>query len=141
MIQTVWKASLGFALLYGLVTMPSQANTLLESVPTGAWGGKHIRLDVTETGAKIEYDCAFGTIDGPLLLEKDGTFEAHGIHVYERGGPVRLGEPPPERHPALYRGWTDGRQMRLNVTLFETGEVVGDFSLGCGRPPVIEKCL
>ncbi len=121
--------------------MPAQANSWLKLVPIGSWGGEHIRLDVTKTGAKIEYDCAFGTISGPLLLEKDGTFQAHGTYVYERGGPIRLGEPPPERHPALYRGWTDGSEMRLTVMLQEKGEVVGSFALGLGRPPVIEKCL
>ena len=141
MIWMVFKTCLYLALMYGLVTMPSQANSLLKSVPTGSWGGEHIRVAVLEEGAKIKYDCAFGTIDEPLLLDKDGNFEAHGTHVYERGGPLRLGEPPPERYPALYRGWTDGSQMHLTVTLLETGEVVGDFSLGLGRPPMIEKCL
>lgn len=141
MIWMVLKVCLHFALIYGFVAMPSQANSRLKSMPIGSWGGKNIRLEVTETGAKVEYGCAFGTIDEPLLLEKDGTFEAHGSHVYERGGPIRLGEPPPKRRPALYRGWTDGSQMRLTVTLLETEEVVGAYTLGLGRPPLIDKCL
>ena len=58
-------------------------------------GGEHIRMIVTEAGAKIEYDCALGTIDEALLLDEDNNFEAQGTHVYERGGPIRLGEPPP----------------------------------------------
>ena len=133
-------ACLYVALICGFITISAQAKSL-KLVPTGSWGGGHIRLDVTKTGANAEYDCAFGTIDEPLLLEKDGTFEAHGIYGYERGGPIQIGEPPPERHPALYSGWTDGSEMRLTVTLLETGEVVGNFSLGLWRPPVIEKCL
>lgn len=141
MIWMVLKVCLHVALIYGFVAMPSQANSQLQIVPTGSWGGEHIRLNVTEAGAKFEYDCAFGTIDEPLLMEKDGTFEAHGSHVYERGGPIRFGEPPLEQHPALYRGWTDGSQIRHTVTLLETGKVVVDFSLGLGHPPVIEKCL
>ena len=141
MIRIVLKVCLLPALICGFVAMPAQANSPLKSVPIGTWGGDHIRLSVTETGSKVEYDCGFGTIDGPLLLKKDGTFEAHGVHVYERGGPIRLGEPPPKRHPALYRGWTDGSQMHLTVILLETGKAVGDFSLGLGHPPLIEKCL
>ena len=114
---------------------------VVEISPDRVLGGEHIRMIVTETGAKIEYDCALGTIDEALLLDEDDNFEAKGIHVYERGGPIRLGEPPPERHSALYRGTVDGTQMRLTVTLLETGKEVGTFLLGLGRPPLIEKCL
>ena len=96
---------------------------------------------VTAGGATVEYDCARGTIDEPLLVDKDGNFEALGIHVFERGGPARLGEPQPKQHAALYRGWTDGSQMRLTVSLIDTAKQVGTFSLGLGRPPMIEKCL
>jgi len=142
MTPTIRKVCLCLCLfMCGFLTIPARADSWLELVPIGSWGGGHIRLEVTKTGAKVEYDCAFGTINGPLILEKDGTFEAHGTYVYERGGPIRLGEPPHERHPALYRGWTDGNEMRLTVMLQEKGEVVGSFTLGLGRPPVIEKCL
>ena len=59
-------------IICGFTTLPIQANSLLKSVPTGSWGGEHIRMIVTKTGAKIEYDCALGTIDEALLLDKDG---------------------------------------------------------------------
>lgn len=74
-------------------------------------------------------------------MDKDGNFEARGNHVFERGGPYQVGEPPLKLHPVLYRGWTDGRQMRLTVALLETGEDVGTFALGLGRPPQLDKCL
>ena len=141
MIQMAWKVCLCIALICGLITIPAQANSLLKSVPTGLWGGEHIRLAVTEKGATVEYNCAAGKIDEPLLTDKDGNFEARGIHVFEHGGPHRLGEPPSKQRPALYRGWTDGSQMRLTVTLLDRGEDVGTFSLGLGRLPQLEKCL
>jgi len=134
-------ASLYLVLICGLYMLTAQANTLVKSVPTGSWGGEHIRLNVTETGATVEYDCAVGTIDEPLLLDKDGNFEAHGTHIFEHGGPRRVGEPPPKRHPALYRGWTDESQLHLTVTLLEAGKAVGTFLLGLGRSPQLEKCL
>ncbi len=127
--------------MWGLVTTPTHANSLSASVASGSWGGEHIHLVVTETAAKVQYDCAAGTIDEPLLPDKKGKFEARGMHVFESGGPRRLGEPPPKRHPALYRGWTDGREMRLTVTLLDTGKDVGTFSLGLGRPSLLERCL
>ncbi len=132
-------ATLAFLLLFH-ATM-AHADSLVPSVLTGSWGGEHIRLVVTETGATVEYDCAAGRITEPILPDNDGTFQASGIHVFERGGPLRLGEPPAKAYPALYRGWTDGSEMRLTVTLLDTGREVGTFSLGLGRQPLLEKCL
>lgn len=126
--------------LCGLVPSLAHADTVGLPVPTGLWGGEHIRLVVTEIGAAVEYDCAAGRIDEPLLRNKEGNFEARGVHVFERGGPRQLGEPAPKRHPARYHGWTNGSQMRLTVTLSDTGTHVGTFSLDVGRQPLLEKC-
>lgn len=131
-----------FALICGLVTMPANVDGLGVSVPTGLWGGEHIRLTVTETGASVEFDCAFGKIDRPLLLDKEGNFEVRGVYMAERGGPRRLeGEPAVRPHAALFYGWTDGSQMRLRVTLPDTGTDIGTFLLGLGDRPQLEKCL
>lgn len=70
----------------GFVTMPAYAGLRPELIPTGTWGGDHIRLVVSATGATIEYDCAHGTIDEQLLLKEDGSFEAIGVNVFDRGG-------------------------------------------------------
>jgi hypothetical protein len=141
MMRLAWQVCLCLTLICGCITIPAEADVVLQPVPTGSWGGAHIRLQVTEAGATIEYDCAFGTIDEPLRTDQDGHFEARGTHVFEHGGPYRLGEPPLTRHAALYRGWTDGRTMRLTVSLSDTGEEVGTFSVGLGRPPLLDKCL
>jgi hypothetical protein len=121
--------------------MLTHAHAVGLPVPTGLWGGDHIRLVVTETGATVEYDCAVGKIDGPLLRNKEGEFEARGVHVFERGGPRQPGEPPLKQHPTQYHGWTNGSQMRLTVTLSDTSKRVGTFSLTLGRQPLLEKCL
>jgi hypothetical protein len=127
--------------LYGLVPMLTQAAGVGLPVPTGVWGGEHISLVVTETGATVGYDCAVGRIDGPLPRSQEGDFEARGVHVFERGGPGRLGDPAPTEHPAQYQGWTDGRHMRLTVILSASGKELGTFSLELGRQPLLEKCL
>lgn len=148
MTRIVWKGCIHLALMYGLaltlvpVTMSAGAASVAKPVPTGSWGGEHIRLDVTETGARAEFDCAVGTIDEPLLLDKDGNFKANGTYARARGGPGRPGMPALMRpHPALYSGWTDGKEMRLTVTLLDNGQDVGTFSLGLGRRANLERCL
>ena len=59
---------------------------LMQRIPTGVWGGQHIHIEVGETSATIEYDCANGVIDGPLILDANGNFKLSGTHRIERGG-------------------------------------------------------
>ncbi len=108
-------------------------------VPTGDWGGQHIGMVVNNDGAAIEYDCARGTID-QTLLAADGMFTAIGTHIRGHGGPVREGEIP-DKHPARYDGRIDGRTMTLEVTLTDSGEKLGTFTLERGASPSVFKCL
>ena len=80
------EISFFLGIFYGFITIAAQADSL-QIVPIGSWGGDHIRLEVTETGATVEYDCAYGSIEGPLFLDKADNFEARGIYIFERGGP------------------------------------------------------
>jgi hypothetical protein len=109
-------------------------------VAIGSWGGVSIRLDVTAAGATVEYDCAHGTIDQPLVVDRDGRFSATGTHVREHGGPIRLDDPP-DRHPARYAGQVSGTSMRLSVTLLDTSQVIGTFDAVFGANARVLKCL
>jgi len=111
----------------------------MREVPQGTWGGRSVRLTVAESGAAIEFDCAHGSIEGPLRLE-DGKFDVAGVFVRERGGPVRRGEKPDKR-PARYFGSTDGRALTLNVTLTEEDQTLGPFTLRRGASGKLFKCL
>ena len=104
-----WRATLFF----GLVAAPGHAQTPDLPLLAGEWGGPHIRLIASDAGARVEYDCATGSIDDPLRPDGEGRFESRGSYVEERGGPVLRGEPAPKPRPARYRGWTDGTDMRL----------------------------
>jgi len=108
-------------------------------IPDGTWGGDHIRIDVSDGSAIIDYDCANGTIQGPLTVNSDGKFDLRGIHNKEHGGPIRADEEP-NSHPARYKGWTDGKTMTLTVTLTETNEKIGTFKLVHGRVGRVFKC-
>jgi hypothetical protein len=109
-------------------------------VALGLWGGAHVNLVVTETGGKLEYDCAHGTIDQPLVTDSSGRFDLVGTHTREHGGPIRSDEKP-DKHPALYTGTTDGQTMVLTVTLTDSNVPLGTFTLKRGQIGRIFKCL
>ncbi len=104
------------------------------------WGGQHVGLIVLATGGTLEYDCASGTIDQPIVAATNGNFVALGTHTRGHGGPSMVDEIP-DRHPARYDGWTDGETMRISVTLTDSGEKLGDFTLVRGQSPHVFRCL
>ncbi|HEY0321746.1 MAG TPA: hypothetical protein VGC66_12365 [Pyrinomonadaceae bacterium] len=109
------------------------------SIPAGVWGGEHIRLQVTDKGAEAEYDCAHGTIDAPIVLNREGRFDVAGGFVPERSGPIRRGQGSNNR-PARYVGKVDGDTMTLTVTLTDSSEKVGPFTLTRGSDGRLFKC-
>ena len=108
-------------------------------MPPGAWGGDHIRLEVTGKGAQMEFDCAHGAIDEPLGLDNSGRFEAKGVYVEESPGPQRE-DSPARSKPARYEGRVQDSTMTLVITLMENVQTIGTFSLTKGRSPRITKC-
>ncbi len=106
---------------------------------TGRWGGDHAGLELTPTGGTLDYDCAAGRIDGPLLSRADGTFQASGTHTPGTGGPERVGVVPPS-FAARYDGAVRGDRMTLQVRV-ENGVLVGPFMLRRGAEPMLMRCL
>jgi hypothetical protein len=139
--------ALGLIVACGDTTLPDATaadsmNADAIAVPVGEWGGPHVRMTTTDTGASLEFDCAFGRIETPLRPDPDGTFDVAGVVMHEVGGPVAPDTPPPPPKPARYAGWTDGKEMRLTVTVTgDGGWELGTFSLGYGRRATLDKCL
>jgi hypothetical protein len=97
----------------------------------GDWGGQHVRVEVSDDGARLEFDAARGVIPRPVTLDGEGRFSAPGTYTREGGGPLREGhEPKPQ--PAVYSGVVRGKEMTLNVTLAETKEELGPYTLTLG---------
>ena len=109
----------------------------MQRIATGTWGGEHIRIKVGATSATIEYDCAHGVIDGPLVVDNDGNFNLHGKHMRERGGPVRADENP-KGEQATYTGSVKGNTMTLTLKLNDAD--VETFTLQKGKPGELFKC-
>jgi hypothetical protein len=106
----------------------------------GTWGGTHIRVNVGESSATIEFDCAHGQIDGPLVTDRRGRFDLKGTYAGEHGGPIRDNEQSGGQ-PVRYTGWTDGKKMTLTVTLAGRKEMIGTFNLARGAEGRVFKCL
>ena len=108
-------------------------------LPPGRWGGLHINLEVKDVGAEMSFDCAHGTIEHAIMLDRKGEFSAEGSYIRERPGPTRAGQMPDAR-PALYRGQVAGDQMTLTVTLKGSSGKVGTYTLTRGRAGRIFRC-
>ena len=111
----------------------------MQRLATGPWGGPHIRMEVGEKSATIDYDCANGTIDGPFNIDGKGRFTWRGAHNRERPGPIRVDEQGNSR-PAIYTGSVKGDTMRLTVKLADSNEVVETFTLKRGSGGRVFKC-
>ena len=108
------------------------------SLPPGNWGGDHAGLQVTEKGARLELDCAHGSIEGPIALDAQGSFDVPGTYVPEAPGPVRRDG---DRASAVrYAGKLDGETLRLTVRGTVTDSDLGTFTLTRNRFPRVRKC-
>jgi hypothetical protein len=111
----------------------------MQRLPTGNWGGPHIRIEVGPRSATIDYDCANGTIDGPFTIDGKGRFTWRGTHNREHGGPIRIDEKRNTRQ-AIYSGWIKGDTMTLTVKLAGTDEVLETYTLKRGSEGRVFKC-
>jgi len=109
----------------------------MQSIPTGNWGGQHIEMKVGAKSATIEYDCASGVIQGPLVVDSDGNFNLRGTHRMQRGGPTRADETPNDQ-PATYTGSIKGNTMTLNLKIGDSD--VETFTLEKGKEGELFRC-
>ena len=104
----------------------------------GAWGGLHINLVAGARSATVEYDCAHGTIEGPLRFDKQGKFEWRGTFTPERGGPIRADEES-RAQPATYSGEIKDATMTLTLKVSGSDETE-TFTLEKGKQGNLFKC-
>jgi hypothetical protein len=137
------RTRINAAVLLGIVILsrPGCASFDGESGPLapGTWGGNHLSIEITDTVARAEYDCATGTITTPIILV-EGEFTAAGTFTQEHGGPVREGELSTPV-PARYAGTVSGDRMVVTVYLPDEKRTVGTFELVRGGNARVFKCL
>lgn len=109
------KVFVALSLIFLLASIGGGARKM-QKLSNGTWGGKHIRFEVSDGAVDIEYDCAHGSIAGPLTFDLQGRFSWRGTYTAEHGGPIRRSEKV-EDQAATYSGSLTGDTMTLTVRL------------------------
>jgi hypothetical protein len=94
-------------------------------------------MDVTTTGAVLEFDCAHGEIT-ESLPGKDAKFSLKGTFTPERGGPTRGDGPRPV--DVIYSGEIKGDTMTLQITVPDSDVVPPPYALTNGSTGRVRKC-
>ena len=133
----LYKSTYVFLVLTLAMIVVTERAQKMGRIAQGVWGGEHISMKVGAKSATIEYDCANGVIDGPLVVDSNGHFNLRGTHKMERGGPVRLGDEP-KSIPATYTGAINGNMMTLTLKLGDAEDET--FTLEKGKTGDLFKC-
>jgi len=104
----------------------------------GSWGGDGAGIEIGTDGARLEFDCAHGTIDEPIRIDEAGRFEAKGTYVREGPGPTRKEDRGGV--PARFRGKVEGDSLSLTLELPGSAKSPGPFTLTRGRLPRVRSC-
>ena len=138
MIANTYTKALLYLPIVAAMMLPGDACMNQRKI-SGLWGGQGISMEVTDSGATLDFDCASGTITEPITLDSAGKFSAKGRFARHRPGPTREDDDT-EGQPATYSGVVDGENLTLTITLAKNSEKVGDFTLAHGKMGRIRRC-
>lgn len=122
--------SLATLLLCLVISVPSFAAKILK----GQWGGKGASMYVTPNGADGTFNCLFGRIDEPVLLDENKNFSVRGTIDFMDGNHF------PERVRTVFAGSIRDDVMQLTLVMENHGQQsftlekdeLGDYHQ-CGR--------
>lgn len=98
----------------------------------GLWGGADIGLHATAGITTIDFFCARGVINHPLVPDSNNSFDLPGTYAS-----TKLGQALPDL-PARYVGRIDGPTMTLKVTV---DNITQSYTLSQGQtPPPLRAC-
>jgi hypothetical protein len=116
----------------------SGAARATQELAKGVWGGQHVRAEVSDQGAEIEFDCARGSIAQKIVFDGSGRFDVGGSFTTEHAGPIRDDEN--NSRPVRYRGTVSDKEMELTIFDPKTKEALGTFALRFGNEGRLMKC-
>lgn len=103
---------------------------------TGDWGGEHVGLVVEPTRVTFLFDCANGSIDKPLVVLSDGSFDVNG--TYAPVASAQAADHAPRA--ARYIGRVVGRHLTFTRVLVDDSEPTESFDAEFGVAPRIGAC-
>ncbi|MFH1570918.1 MAG: hypothetical protein ABIL09_23190 [Gemmatimonadota bacterium] len=107
---------------------------------SGVWGGQGVRLDLTDSGGTLTFDCGGGRLLAPLAPDRGGHFRVQGEYLPGQPGPVRQDEVP-EPWPAVYAGTVSDGGMALSVYVEGKDAPWATYALRPGEEPLLHLCL
>jgi hypothetical protein len=96
-------------------------------------------MEVNDTGADIEFDCARGSISQRLEIDDKGRFKVQGIYIAETPAPAAVDGGVSTGVKATYTGTLSGSSLRLEV-LIEGQDMPRTFDLVQGDQGHLAKC-
>ena len=97
-------------------------------------------MEVNDSGADIEFDCARGIISRPLELDDKGRFKIQGMYKAETAAPAAVdGRLTASGVKATYTGILSGSSLRLEVFI-EGQDTPRTFDLMQGDQGHLAKC-
>jgi len=128
-------------LLVILCSLLIQKNENPEFTPAldtiGNWGTNKMTISISLKRIKINYECAHGEINEPLVLDKNGTFNVVGTHIQESGKDLGKGE---VSEPVRYQGEFKNNELKISVTNVNTGELIISTTLQKNPNKHVLKC-
>jgi len=106
---------------------------------SGMWGGDRAVLTLTAEGGRLEFDCGYATLSGPVALDRRGRFKAAGVYYPESGGPVDA-DAAPAQLAARFDGTVSGTNLHLNFKQAKGG-VDQAFDMVAGKRQKLIRCL
>ena len=140
-----------FLLVVGALCSARQGTPGPQPLSAGLWGGRGVTLEVSAAGAKLEFDCAHGSINEPIRMSPEGIFDLSGSYQPETGGPERAVTAASEdgqtsrhdqtstRMSARFLGQVNADRMTLKI-VGEGGKDLGSYHLRKGSRARLFKC-
>ena len=129
MVRAPWFLSLAIVVACATGPEPPAGDV------TGTWGGENSGLIASDSSAHVHIGCTLGDVNGRLVPDQDGNFDALGLYNVD-AYPVDRGI----LHPARFSGRVTGRTMVLTVVLTDTTRQLGPVLLTYGKEPRMQAC-
>lgn len=103
----------------------------------GMWGGDRAVLTLSDQGGRLEFDCGYATLTGPVTPDGKGAFKAVGLYFPQQAGPTEA-DAPPVQVAARFKGNIAGSGLRLT---FQQAGAEQIFEMVAGKRQKLVRCL